>query len=85
MVLVDLKRVYNNVVFHKTAMIKNSLDNYYGSYEHNIVEDNNNYFIIEMTPKPFTNGLNKMSIKFDIIQSKVYNHLNKIYNISLIN
>ena len=84
MVIEDLKQAFNNAVFYKSGMIKNCLDSYFGNYEHRVRTETNNYFIVEMTPKPFTKNLNKISVKFEFIGATTQHDLHKICNISII-
>lgn len=83
MLVQDLKKAFNNAIFYKIGMIKNGLDGYFGLYENRVIEETNSYFIVEMTPKPFTRKLKKTKVKFDFTNS-IEKNFKKICDIKTI-
>lgn len=66
MVQQELEQAFKNCLFHKSGMIKNSLENYFGKYKHNIIEENNKYLIVSMTPQSFATKLKPLKVKFEV-------------------
>lgn len=79
----NIQQAFNNTLFYKSVMIKNSLDTHFGHYNHNIIEENGCYFVVEMKPQSYMKKLKPIKVKFEFIPSN-YGQLNKINKISLI-
>jgi hypothetical protein len=61
----ELECAFNNTLFYKSAMIKNSLDKTFGLFHNKVIKETDSYFIVEMMPKSFTKGLNSLKVKFN--------------------
>ena len=83
MVHQELEQAFKNCLFHKSGMIKNSLDNYFGKYNNNILEESEKYLIIGMTPQSFTKKLKPLKVKFEFGVAKK-GVLKKIENIVIL-
>lgn len=83
MLIKELKLAFNNTLFYKSGMVKIGLENHFGSYESNVIEEAPTYFVVEMKPYPFAKSMKRAKVKFDFIKSEVPT-LNKVINISLV-